>query len=382
MAYPYRVALTDEQRAQLRDLVGRRRPGPDADPRPHPAQGRPRRGRARLVRRRHRRGARRQPQHRAARAPPVRREGLAATLERKRPDRVYERGARRRREAHLVALACSAPPDGPARGGACACWPTSWCGWRWWRRSPTRRCARRSKKRPQAVAEGAVVPGARRPTPTFVWHMEDVSPSTSGPRSGPPRRLPGRDQPPTARRRPPAAAPSPGRPARHDPEYVRGGVANLFLVTRAAARLARRLGQRPADAASTSPQCVRDLVDVHYPERGADRAGHGSAQHPLPGLALRGVPAAEAKRLADRLEIHHTPKHGSWLNMAETRTRVSSAPMPARNACPTARRWSARSPPGPRAATPPPPPSTGSSPPPTRAPNSTASTRHLSLTHH
>ena len=52
-----------------------------------------------------------------------------------------------------------------------------------------------------------------------------------------------------------------------------------------------------------------------HPRR-ADRAGHGPTEHPHAGFAVRGVPPGEAKRLASKLEIHHTPKHGIWLNTA------------------------------------------------------------------
>ena len=95
---------------------GGHRPGPDADPRPHPAQGQPGRGRPGLDRRGDRRGAGGPSDHggpRAARSSS--RPGLEAALERKRPDRVYARALDGAAEAHLVALACCAPPDGRER---------------------------------------------------------------------------------------------------------------------------------------------------------------------------------------------------------------------------------------------------------------------------
>ena len=116
MAYPYRVALTEAQRAELRGLVGsgtaparmltRARILLKAD---H-GEGGPGWSDAAIA------GALAVNPSTVLR---VRRrfvpEGLAATLERKRPDRVYERRLDGRQEAHLVALACSAPPDGRAR---------------------------------------------------------------------------------------------------------------------------------------------------------------------------------------------------------------------------------------------------------------------------
>ena len=116
MAYPYRVFLTDEQRARLRTLVGsgaaparmltRARVLLKAD---HGAGG-PGWSDAAIA------GALDVNPSTVLR---VRRqfaaEGLGPTLERKRPDRVYERRLDGRQEAHLVALACSAPPEGRAR---------------------------------------------------------------------------------------------------------------------------------------------------------------------------------------------------------------------------------------------------------------------------
>src|SRR3954463_11383262 len=88
----------------------------------------------------------------------------------------------------------------------------------------------------------------------------------------------------------------------------------------------------------------------------------------------------EAKRLADRLEIHHTPKHGSWLNMAEIELSALGRDPGLRRGrlCPTGwvtgRRWSATSRPGSTAATPPPPGPIGSSLPRTPASSSVNST--------
>ena len=117
MAYPYRVALTEEQRAELRGLVG--------------AGVAPARmlTRARvLIKANHGEGGPGWSDAAIAGALDVnpstvlrvRRqfaaEGLAATLARQRPDRVYARALDGRQEARLVALACSGPPDGQARG--------------------------------------------------------------------------------------------------------------------------------------------------------------------------------------------------------------------------------------------------------------------------
>ncbi len=110
--------------------------------------------------------------------------------------------------------------------------------------------------------------------------------------------------------------PTRGRPARHDPEYARNGVANLFLVTEPLRgwRQVRVSAQRTRiDWA----HCVKDLVDVHYPEVEQIVLVMDQLNTHSPASLYEAFPPAEAKRLADKLEIHYTPKHGSWLNMAE-----------------------------------------------------------------
>lgn len=113
----------------------------------------------------------------------------------------------------------------------------------------------------------------------------------------------------------------PGTPARSDPEYVRGGVAQLFLVTEPL----RGWRQVTVGARRTRlefAQCIQQLIDVHYPD--AERIVLVLDQlntHSTASL-YAAFPPAEARRLAAKLEIHHTPKHGSWLNMAELELSV------------------------------------------------------------
>ena len=114
---------------------------------------------------------------------------------------------------------------------------------------------------------------------------------------------------------------TPGRPARHDPEYERNGVVNLFLVSEPLRgwRQVRLSDQRTRlDWAA----CVKELVDVHYPhvERIVLVMDHLNTHSPA--SLYEAFPPAEAKRLVDKLEIHYPPKHGSWLNMAEIELSV------------------------------------------------------------
>jgi len=120
--------------------------------------------------------------------------------------------------------------------------------------------------------------------------------------------------------RPPLPA-APGRPARRDPEYVRGGVANRFLVTEPLrGRRAVAVGERRTRL--DSARCVGELLDAHYPDAEKAVLVMDQLNTHTPASPYAAFPPAEARRLADRPEIHHTPKHGSWLNMAELELSV------------------------------------------------------------
>jgi hypothetical protein len=97
---------------------------------------------------------------------------------------------------------------------------------------------------------------------------------------------------------------TPWRPARHVPGYVRAGVVNLFIV-REPLRGWRRVRVSAQLTRTDSVRCVMESIDIHYPP-------------------------AEAKRIASKLEIHATPKHGSWLNMAEIEADCAAAAGPGR----------------------------------------------------
>ena len=118
-----------------------------------------------------------------------------------------------------------------------------------------------------------------------------------------------------------ALPPAPGRPARHDPEYVRCGVANVFLVTEPL-RGWREVTATEQRTRLDWAHCVRRLVDVSYPEAERIVLVMDQLNTHSPASLYAAFPPAEAKRLADKLEIHHTPKHGSWLNVAELELAV------------------------------------------------------------
>ena len=115
--------------------------------------------------------------------------------------------------------------------------------------------------------------------------------------------------------RAPLAA-APGKPARYDAEYVRHGVANLFLFSeplsgkRQVRVTAHRTRQDWAHA-------VRELLDETYADATRIVLVMDNLNIHSPASLYAAFPPEEAKRLTERLEIHYTPKHGSWLNMAE-----------------------------------------------------------------
>ena len=113
----------------------------------------------------------------------------------------------------------------------------------------------------------------------------------------------------------------PGQPARHDPEYAREGVINCFLVTEPL-RGWRQVRVSQQRTRIDFAHCIKELVDVHYPDADRIVLVMDQLNTHSPASLYEAFPPAEAKRLADTLEIHYTPKHGSWLNMAEIELSV------------------------------------------------------------
>lgn len=109
---------------------------------------------------------------------------------------------------------------------------------------------------------------------------------------------------------------APGTPRREDPEYARHGVANLFLLCEPL-RGWREVVVSDRRTRLDWAACVKDLLDAHYPTAERVVLVMDNLNIHSPASLYEAFPPAEARRLADRLEIHHTPKHGSWLNMAE-----------------------------------------------------------------
>jgi hypothetical protein len=113
----------------------------------------------------------------------------------------------------------------------------------------------------------------------------------------------------------------PGRPRRVDYEYTRNGTANVFMLFeplkgwRHAAVTERRTNKDFA-------RMVRALIDVWYPAAERVVLVLDNLSTHTPAALYETFPPEEARRLVERLEIHYTPKHGSWMNMAELELSV------------------------------------------------------------
>jgi len=109
---------------------------------------------------------------------------------------------------------------------------------------------------------------------------------------------------------------APGQLERYDCEYKRNGTANLFIVLDAH-RPWRKVKVTDRRTAQDYAQCMRELVDVDYPDAEYIRVVQDNLSTHSAGALYQAFPPAEARRILRRLEFHYTPKHASWLNMVE-----------------------------------------------------------------
>ena len=126
-----------------------------------------------------------------------------------------------------------------------------------------------------------------------------------------------------AETRVPIAA-KPGHPARYDYEYERNGTANLFMIF-APLEGWRHVKVTDRHAAVDYAQILRELSDTHFPEANKIVLVQDNLNTHKPASLYEAFPAAEARRLVERFEWHYTPKHGSWLDMAESELSVLSS---------------------------------------------------------
>ena len=131
--------------------------------------------------------------------------------------------------------------------------------------------------------------------------------------------------------RPPVPA-KPGRPRREDCEYVRGGTRNLFLSLEPLAGW-RHVAITERRTKVDFAHQMRWLAEKAYPEAKVIRVVLDNLNTHRKASLYEAFPAEEARSIARRLEFHHTPKHGSWLNpvlsLSKGWRRLSSASYPA-----------------------------------------------------
>jgi transposase len=218
-------------------------------------------------------------------------------------------------EALLIATACSSPPEGRAR------WTLELLAGEMVRRTEHAELSRETVRR--RLKENKLKPWQQdmwcipQVDGTYVARMEDVL-DLYAEKPDPKRPVVCFDESPTQLigevRQPIAAAP--GQPRRYDYEYRRNGTMNLFVFLDAH-RPWRTVKVTEQRTALDFAECMRDLVDKHYPAADVIRVVMDNLSTHGPGALYEAFPAPEAHRMLQRLDIHYTPKHASWLNMVE-----------------------------------------------------------------
>jgi transposase len=219
-------------------------------------------------------------------------------------------------EAYLIALACGAPPEGSVR------WTLRLLANQLVELGYVENVSHETIR--QVLLANELKPWIKKqwciptaPDAEFVYHMEDVLDVYTRP-SDPTRPLVCMDEINTqllADIRDPLPM-EPGKPVREDYEYERHGVCNVFLACEPL--VGRRVTMVTENRTKVQwAQFMRQLADEHYPH--AEKivlVMDNLNTHSLAAL-YEVFPREQARRLCQRFEVHYTPKHGSWLNMAE-----------------------------------------------------------------
>ena len=226
-----------------------------------------------------------------------------------------ERKLTGKEEALLVATACAAPPKGRAR------WTLDLLAGALVKLTEHKSLSRETVRR--RLAENDLKPWRKdmwcipQVDGEYVARMEDVldlyaeAPDPSRPVvcfDESPVQLIGEVRQPIPAR--------PGRLERYDYEYRRNGTVNLFVLLDVH-RPWRKVKLTERRTAKDYAQCMRDLVDIHYPDAEIIRVVQDNLSTHSAGALYQTFPPAEARRILRRIEFHYTPKHASWLNMVE-----------------------------------------------------------------
>lgn len=116
---------------------------------------------------------------------------------------------------------------------------------------------------------------------------------------------------------------TPGHPVRYDYEYRREGSCNLFMFLEPLQGW-RHVKVTDRRTAQDFAHCMQDLVDLHFPQATVISVVLDNLNTHTPAALYATFPPAEACRILRKLDFHYTPKHGSWLNMAEIEFAVVS----------------------------------------------------------
>ncbi|MDS4020410.1 MAG: IS630 family transposase [Candidatus Competibacter sp.] len=249
--------------------------------------------------------------------------GLAAALLRKKPTGRQYRKLDGVQEAQLIAAACGTPPAGRSR------WTLQLLADRLVElevvESISPECVRMTLKKnelkPWLRKQWVIPPEANA---DFVCAMEDVLEVYTRPYD-PARPVVCLDEPSkqlVVETRLPIPA-EPGQPERVDYEYERAGTANLFLTGEPLAGQ-RHVTVTEQRTAVDFAEEIRDRLEVRYPQAEKVVLVMDNLNTHKPAALYQAFKPAQARALLERLEIHHTPKHGSWLNMAEIELSVLS----------------------------------------------------------
>ena len=250
-------------------------------------------------------------------------EGLEQALTPRPTRRRYAHLLDGSQEAHLIALACGTPPDGFHR------WSLRLLAQQMVKLDYVEMLSHETVR--QVMADNELKPWLKQEwcipphqNAEFVYHMEDVLDVYHRP-ADPRFPLICFDETPVQLIRE-TRQPLPmvmGHPARYDYEYQREGRANLFLFF-APLQNWRHVKATARRTKMDGAACMREVVDVHFPEAERCVLVQDHLNTHTPAALYEAFAPAEAKRILDRLEFHFTPKHGSWLNMAEIEFSVLS----------------------------------------------------------
>ena len=234
-----------------------------------------------------------------------------------RPRKLKENG-----ETKLIALARGVPPAGRK------CWTTQLLANKLVEQAVVDSISDETVRR--ELKKNDLKPWLRKcwciPTPRaeYVWRMEDILDLYAEPYD-PRRPLVCFDEQSVQliveKRRPLSI--EPGKPERFDYEYQRNGTRNLFMFLQPLAGW-RHVKVTQRRTKIDFAYCMRDLTEIFFPQVDVIRIVQDNLNTHTPAALYEAFEPTEARRILERLEFHYTPKHGSWLNMAEIEFSVLS----------------------------------------------------------